>query len=183
MASRCISRSAMPRTDTAAIIGRFRQFRPARISRATTPASTAGNERSTTAASPAGTRAEIRQAMRPSSHKAASSPSGAPLTGGRPVQLGSAVSRNPAIVAMTKPNSISWMCQASGSKRLGRLPPDAKTTIHTSSAAADHIPPARKNGRKPWARKTEVACLALVRSARRIYRFAVPPLQAGHAQP
>ena len=173
----------MPRTDTAAIIGRFRQFRPARISRATTPASTAGNERSTTAASHAGTRAEIRQAMRPSSHKAASSPSGAPLTGGCPVQLGSAVSRNPAIVAMTKPNSISWMCHASGSKRLGRLPPDAKTTIHTSSAAADHTPPARKNGRKPWVRKTEVTCLALVRSAQRIYRFAMPPLQAGRAQP
>src|SRR5207237_5445774 len=111
----------------------------------------------------AGISIEIRQAIRPSSHSPASVASGAPATGGRPVQFGMAVSRKPAIVAITKPNSISWMCQASGSKWLGTLLPVTNMTIQSNRANADHTPAARKNGRKPWVRK-----------------IAVPPLPTPH---
>ena len=130
-ASRCISRLAIPRTPTGATIGKLRQFRPTTISRATTPTSTTGKDRSAAMAIHAGTSAESRQAMRPSSHNPASSASGLPLTGSRPVQFGIAVSRKPAIAAITKPNSISWICQASGSNRLGTVVPVANMTIQT----------------------------------------------------
>ena len=46
--------------------------------------------------------------------------------GRRPVQFGIAVRRNPAIAAGTNPNSISWMCQPSGSNRLGNVIPARK---------------------------------------------------------
>ena len=85
--------------------------------------------------------------MRPSSQSAASPISGAPLIGGRPVQLGIAVSMKPAIAAGTKPNSMAWMCQESGSKRLGSTPPVMKRTIHRASASAAQIAAARKKGR------------------------------------
>ena len=95
--------------------------------------------------------------MRPSSHNPASSASGLPLTGSRPVQFGIAVSRKPAIAAITKPNSISWICQASGSNRLGRVVPVANMTIQTASATADQRPAARKKGRNPWERNAGIA--------------------------
>jgi len=43
---------------------------------------------------------------------------------------------------------MAWMCQESGSKRLGKMPPVMKTTIHKASASAAQIAAARKNGRK-----------------------------------
>ena len=43
--------------------------------------------------------AENSIARRPASHSSASAPSGAPVTGRRPVQFGIAVSRKPAITA------------------------------------------------------------------------------------
>ena len=49
----------------------------------------------------------------------------------------------------TKPNSISWICQASGSNRLGRAAPVINITIQSASATADQSPAARKNGRNP----------------------------------
>ena len=180
--SKCISRLAVPKTPNAPIIARLRQFRAARISRATSRASTVENERSTIAANHAGTSSETMHTTGPSNHKLARSAKGAPLIGGRPVQFGIAVSRNPAIVAITKPNSISWICQASGSKRLGRLPPIMKMTIHSSSAAGDHNPAARKSGRNPWLRKIGAVRLIPARSAMLIY-FAAAPRQAGCAPP
>lgn len=104
-------------------------------------------------ASHVGISAETRQAIRPSIHSPASTASGAPLTGRRPVQFGIAVNRKPATVAITKPNNISWICQLSGSNRLGTAVPVTSMTIHSASAAADHTPAAKKNGRKPWVRK------------------------------
>ena len=53
----------------------------------------------------------------------------------------------PAIAAGTKPNSIAWMCQESGSKRLGNVPPVMKRTIHKASASAAQTAAARKKGR------------------------------------
>ena len=72
---------------------------------------TTGNDRSAPVASQGGTSAETKQAIRPSSHNPARSASGPPLTGRRWVQFGIAVSRKPATAAITKPNSISWICQ------------------------------------------------------------------------
>jgi hypothetical protein len=54
----------------------------------------------------------------------------------------------PAIAAMTNPNSISWMCQVSGVKRLGNVSPMVSMTTHPASAAADQALAARKNGLK-----------------------------------
>jgi hypothetical protein len=78
----------MPGTVTDATIGRLRQFLLVMISRATTLASTAGNARSAAMASHAATSAEIRQAIRPSSHNPASRASGIPRMGSRLVQFG-----------------------------------------------------------------------------------------------
>jgi hypothetical protein len=92
---RCIRRLVAPRTAIGAIIGRLGQFRPATISRAATTTNRTGNERSAAIASPAGTRAETRQAIRPSSHKPVCAARGDPLTGSRLVQLGMAVRMKP----------------------------------------------------------------------------------------
>ena len=53
----------------------------------------------------------------------------------------------PAIAASTKPNSMAWMCQVSGSKRVGKAPPVKKTTIQSASASAAHKAAARKTDR------------------------------------
>jgi hypothetical protein len=45
------------------------------------------------------------------------------------------------------------MCQLSGSNRLGSSIPVVSMTIHSAMAAADQIPAAKKNARKPWVRK------------------------------
>ena len=50
---------------------------------------------------------------------------------------------------MTKPNSISWMCQLSGSKRLGNSMSPASNGSHAAIDSADHVAAARKNGRNP----------------------------------
>ena len=50
---------------------------------------------------------ETSTASRAAAHKPNSANSGLPAIGRRPVQLGIAVSRNPATAAPTKPNSIS----------------------------------------------------------------------------
>jgi hypothetical protein len=71
---------------------------------------------------------------------------------------------------MTKPNNISWMCQVSGSKRLGKLLPLASMTIHTNRASADHTPAAKKTALKPWVRKSGWLAVPW-RSARLICRF------------
>ncbi len=70
-------------------------------------ASTKGKLTSMAAASPKGSHAEIKQAIRPASHSRARHPSKAPWIGLRPVQFGIAVSMKPAMAASTKPNSIS----------------------------------------------------------------------------
>jgi hypothetical protein len=147
--SRCISKLAKARTTTAPIIGRLRQLLPATTSRATTPTSINGNDKSAEIASQGGKSAEIMQETRPNNHNPARSASGAPFNGRCPVQFGIAVSRKPAIAAITKPNSISWTCQVSGSNRVGIVLPVANMTIHSNSANADHNPAARKKGRKP----------------------------------
>ena len=95
--------------------------------------------------------------------------------GGRLVQFGIAVSRKPAIAAITKPKSISWICQLSGSNRLGNAVPVANMTIQSASAAAAQSPAARKNGRKPWVRNTGVPRPATPLTALLIARRRSPP--------
>src|SRR5262249_59300518 len=80
-------------------MGRLRQLRPARISRATTHANTDGKARSRSAAIFASKCAESRTASRPTAHSSKRMASGAPWSGIRPVQLGIAVSRKPATTA------------------------------------------------------------------------------------
>jgi hypothetical protein len=151
---------ATPRTITGAIIGRLRQSRAAMISRAMTATRRAGNEISAPIVSQTGMRDETRQTIRPSSHNPTSIANSPPLTGSRPVQLGIAVNRKPAMAAMTKPNNISWMCQASGSNRLGISIPAVSMMIHSASAAADQSPAAIKKGLKPRDRKVGVGDLS-----------------------
>ena len=69
-----------------------------------------GKDKSAMIASQAGRSAEIRQGD--ASYRPASRASGWPRTGSRPVQFGMAVRRDPATAAITKPNSISWICHA-----------------------------------------------------------------------
>jgi hypothetical protein len=83
----------------AASIGRLRQFRPARISRATAARKAAGKARSRTAALSVPIFCETSIAIRPSAHNVTSKASGPPCSGIRPVQFGIAVSRNPATTA------------------------------------------------------------------------------------
>ena len=109
----------------------------------------------------------------PAATEPASSASGAPLTGSRPVQFGMAVSRKPAIAAITKPNSISWICQVSGSKRLGRAIPVANMMIHSASAIAAQSPAARKNGRNALGEESWCRTDALHLSAAMLIR--APP--------
>ena len=75
--------------------GRLRQLRPARTSRQTTAAKTTRNAESVVAAHSAA--GAIIIATRPASQRPVSAISGAPMTGSRPVQLGTAVNRKPAM--------------------------------------------------------------------------------------
>ncbi len=149
----------MPSTATGTIMGSVRQFLPDTISLVMTAIRATGKDRSAKTVSHSETNAEKRQAIRPRSHKAARPARGQPRTGRRPVQFGTAVRRNPAIAAITKPNSISWTCQLSGLNLLGKKALLTKTTIHSANAAAAQMPAARKNGRKPWLRKTGTAAI------------------------
>jgi hypothetical protein len=79
--------------------------------------------------------------------------------------LETAVNKKPAIVAITKPNSISCMCQESAPNRLGRFSPMIKITVQRSRAAADHRLAIKKNGRNPYDRKAGTTRCAPRRSA------------------
>jgi hypothetical protein len=163
--SRYVSRSATAMTPIGIGIMRLRQLCGATISRTATTQSTTGNARSTAAASQSGRTTETRQAIRPTSQSTASPTSGAPWIGGRPVQLGIAVSMKPAMVAGTKPNSMAWMCQESGSKRLSSAPPVVKRTIHKVSASAAQITAARKKGRNARAHRPAPGLATIVGAA------------------
>ena len=89
---------ANAKADTSNATGTLRRLPPATISRQISPASTIGNAMSMTAAGHGATEENIMM-MRPASHSANSAASGAPESGSRPVQLGTAVSRNPAMAA------------------------------------------------------------------------------------
>jgi hypothetical protein len=69
------------------------------ISRAIKPARTARNDRSMAAAAGAPIQADTRIATRPAIQTKSRARSGVPVTGRRPVQLGTAVSRKPAAIA------------------------------------------------------------------------------------
>src|SRR3546814_15676761 len=72
----------------------------------------------------------------PSIHKSASPARVRPLIGGRPVQLATAVRTNPAIAAITKPNSISWMCQLTADRLTDRDRPEKNEKIQIPNASA-----------------------------------------------
>jgi hypothetical protein len=97
-------------------------------------------------ASQGGISAEIRE-TRPNNHNPARSASCAPFTGRRPVQFGIAVSKKPAMAAITKPNSISWTCQASGS----RLVSCSRWQTRRSTATAPTRPQPRGEEERPKA--------------------------------
>jgi hypothetical protein len=65
------------------------------------------------------------------------------------VQLGTAVSRNPAIAATTNPNTISWPCHSCGGMPGKGVTTLTRTTIHAAIAMAPYAIAARKKGRKP----------------------------------
>ena len=69
------------------------------ISRATTAARATRNKRSTTAAQGRPSQAEMATAKRPASQVSRRPSNGGPVTGSRPVQFGTAVSRKPATMA------------------------------------------------------------------------------------
>ena len=81
---------------------------------------------------------EKRTATRPTTHNPNSISKGGPAIGNRPVQFGTAVSAKPETAAPTKPNSISWRCQACPSKRLGIVNSPTKTQSHKASAMTPH---------------------------------------------
>ena len=74
--------------------------------------------------------AEKSKASLAADQSANNPPSGQPAIGRRPVQFGTAVSRNPPITAPTKPNSISCRCQASGSSAVGSEISPVSEQIH-----------------------------------------------------
>ncbi|MDE1150069.1 MAG: hypothetical protein PW843_26240 [Azospirillaceae bacterium] len=152
-ASAYMAKSAMVSTARGTVITRLRQLRAMMTWRAAMTPRVAGKAASTIAARAGGTvtTRPARASRRPASHRATSRASGRPRRGGRPVQLGTAVRMNPATAAMTKPNSISWMCQASGSSPAGPVSAPDSSATHRASAMAAQDEAARKNGRKPSA--------------------------------
>jgi hypothetical protein len=87
------------RIETITTTLRLRQFRPVMISRAMTAASASRNAASMAAAGSHPIRPENVTARRPAIQISTSATSGPPWIGSRPVQLGTAVSRNPVITA------------------------------------------------------------------------------------
>jgi len=150
--SKWVSRLLMASMAKTAAIGRLRQLPPAKISRSTTAQNATGKARSSTAAAQGPISADRPTAARPRAQSPTSSAKPGPRSGSRPVQLGIAVSRKPAITAATKPNSISWACQVAGSKAVGRATTPTRPPSQSATARADHIPAARKNGRNPTRR-------------------------------
>src|SRR5262249_33543588 len=68
-----------------------------------------------------------------------------------PVQLGTAVNRNPAIEAVTKPKTISCACHMVGGQDIDSDQPNPQINTHKGTRSAAAIPAARKVGRKPLA--------------------------------
>ena len=75
--------------------------------------------------------------------------SGAPCSGIRPVQLGTAVKRNPATVASAKPKIISCPCQSSGAIAIGSTASPRSSSSQNGTANVAHSAESRKNGRNP----------------------------------
>jgi hypothetical protein len=71
-----------------------------------------------------------------------------------------AVSRKPAIAAVTKPNSNSWKCQTTGENAVGRSKVPRGIRIHSTMAKAAQSPAARKKGRKPAERSGQASAEA-----------------------
>ena len=117
------------------------------------PTKATGKARSAAMASQTGISAETRPAIRPSSHKPAKLASGSPLTGSRPVQFGIAVNRKPAIAAIAKPNSISWMCQVKRIEPAGQRAAACEDGDPQRERSRRPEAAARKNGRNPRVRK------------------------------
>ena len=69
------------------------------ISRAKNATKASGKAKSNPAVRAGGSRAEVPTAIRPTTHKPVSPANAAPTTGSWPVQFGTAVSRNPAMIA------------------------------------------------------------------------------------
>ena len=93
--------------------------------------------------------AETATATRPTSQRPASIPSRQPTIGKRPVQFGTAVSRNPATTASRYPKRNSCACHETGSNAVGSaMCPDNISTQNTIASAA-HTAAPKKNGRNP----------------------------------
>ena len=86
---------------------------------------------STAATTCQGRSAPVSMSTRPATHRTASPASGAPVIVGRPVQLGTAVRRNPTRTAEVKPNSISCVCQESGLNPVGSARCPCQTATHS----------------------------------------------------
>jgi hypothetical protein len=110
---------------------------------------TGRNARSTAATSANGQDAALPASSLPSSHSADIATSGPPANPRRPVQLGTAVSRNPATAAQTKPNNISCPCQRAGGHDVASGRPSVKLAAHSGTISSAARPAPRKNGRKP----------------------------------
>ncbi len=130
--------------------GRFRQLRPTMISRPTTSPKITRKARSAIAVKVPPAIVEKATQMRPRSHNKTSTARGQPCKGKRPVQLGIAVSKNPAMAATTTPNTISWKCQATESNSDGSASVPARSGIQSPMATQAHTPAQRKNGRNIW---------------------------------
>jgi hypothetical protein len=77
----------------------------------------------------------------------------------RPVQLGIAVSMNPATVAAAKPKVISWECQTDGSNTVCNWVAPPYCASHKGTPMQAHTAHSRKNGRKPADRSGSPACV------------------------
>ena len=60
---------------------------------------------------------------------------------------------------MTKPNSISWMCQLSGSNLLGNSSWPESIGIHAAIDSVAQAAAARKNGRNPAVSSGGIRCI------------------------
>ena len=88
-------------------IGILRTLRAAMTSRLAIPQSRNGKLKSIAPTTMEGKLPDSTMASRPASHANTSQPSKGPWTGGRPVQVATAVSMKPAMAAPAKPTIIS----------------------------------------------------------------------------